>query len=182
MSMRRGAGNMLISHRTALVLAPVFAQDATTPTFQANVRLVHILATVKDQNGSPVGSLESRNFQVADNGVPQQIAVFERQTEQPLSIAVLIDASGSGDRISNQWKPTPSHRFVTPSPFRQCAGYRRTLQLQLGGRETNQPRAIPAAIDRRLRELNGVGGTSLFDAILLASRDRIQDRPGAARS
>ena len=35
----------------------------------------------------------------------------------------------------------------------------------------------PAAIDRRLRELNGVGGTSLFDAILLASRD-IQDRPG----
>ena len=44
------------------------AQDATAPIFHENVRLVHILATVKDQNGTPVGSLESRNFQVADNG------------------------------------------------------------------------------------------------------------------
>ena len=45
--------------------------------------------------GALVGSLEKHDFAVRDNGVPQQIAVFERQTDQPLSVAVLIDNSGS---------------------------------------------------------------------------------------
>ena len=56
---------------------------------------MRILATVKDQSGALVGSLEKSDFTVRDNGVLQQIAVFERQTEQPLSVAVLIDNSGS---------------------------------------------------------------------------------------
>ena len=63
--------------------------------FRSDVQLVRILATVKDPSGALVGSLEKTDFSVGDNGAPQQIAVFERQTDQPLSIAVLIDNSGS---------------------------------------------------------------------------------------
>ena len=54
-----------------------------------------ILATVKDDSGTLVGSLNKEDFAVRDNGAPQQVAVFERQTDQPLSVAVLIDNSGS---------------------------------------------------------------------------------------
>ena len=96
------------------------------------MRLVHILATVKDQNGAPVGSLENRNFEVRDNGVLQQIAVFERQTEQPLSIAVLIDDSGS-TAIDLKYETDSVTRFVravtrsgnarrTRSPFTALTG------------------------------------------------------------
>jgi Ca-activated chloride channel family protein len=132
---------------------------------------------VKDRNGSPVGSLESRNFQVADNGVPQQIAVFERQTEQPLSIAVLIDDSGS-TAIDLKYETDSVTRFVravtrSGNPQDTVALYSFNWEVV---KQTGFTRD-PAAIDRRLRELNGVGGTSLFDAILLASRD-IQDRQG----
>ena len=62
---------------------------------RVNVRLVRVIATVKDPSGALVGSLEKPDFTIRDNGVPQEISVFERRTEQPLSVALLIDNSGS---------------------------------------------------------------------------------------
>lgn len=162
----------------ALLLgAMAFGQDASAPVFHENVRLVRILATVKDRNGTPVGSLESRNFQVRDNGVLQQIAIFERQTEQPLSIAVLIDDSGS-TAIDLKYETDSVTRFVravTRSGNLQDTVALYSFNWQVV-KETGFTRD-PAVIDRRLRELNGVGGTTLYDAILLASRD-IQARQG----
>src|SRR5512134_2645452 len=76
----------------SLALLPGHAQ---VPDIRVDVRLVRILATVKNPAGQLVGALEKGDFRVWDNDVPQEIAVFERQTEQPLSVSVLIDASGS---------------------------------------------------------------------------------------
>jgi len=173
--MRRG---LVVNSSAAFVLcAMAFGQDANAPIFHENVRLVHILATVKDQNGTPVGSLESRNFEVRDNGILQQIAVFERQTEQPLSIAVLIDDSGS-TAIDLKYETDSVTRFVRA--VTRSGNSADTVALYSFNWEVVKQTGFtrdPLAIDRRLRELNGVGGTSLYDAILLASRD-IQDRQG----
>src|SRR5947209_214461 len=70
-------------------------QTPAETTIRVDVRLVRVLATVKDPSGALVGSLNKEDFELRDNGAPQQISVFERQTEQPLSVAVLIDNSGS---------------------------------------------------------------------------------------
>jgi Ca-activated chloride channel family protein len=64
-------------------------------TFRVDVRLVRLLVTVKNAAGDLVGSLDPKEFTVYDNGVAQEIAVFERQTLQPLSVALMIDTSGS---------------------------------------------------------------------------------------
>jgi Ca-activated chloride channel family protein len=141
------------------------------------VRLVHILATVKDQNGAPVGSLEKSNFEIKDNGASQQIAVFERQTEQPLSIAVLIDDSGS-TAIDLKYETDSVTRFVravtrSGNPQDTVALYSFNWEVV---KQTSFTRD-PAVIERRLRELRGEAGTSMYDAILLASRD-FQDRQG----
>src|SRR5712675_2245446 len=69
-----------------------FAQDTT---FRVDVNLVRVLATVKDTSGRLVGNLNKEDFKLSDNGAPQQIAVFERRTEQPLLVSLLIDNSGS---------------------------------------------------------------------------------------
>ena len=163
---------------TALLLGGIaFAQDATAPVFQSNVRLVHILANVKDRNGAPVGGLESRNFEIRDNGVLQQINIFERQTEQPLSIAVLLDDSGS-TAIDIKYETDSVTRFVRA--VTRSGNPQDTVALYTFNWEVVKQTGFirdPAPIDRRLRELHGIGGTALFDAILLASRD-IQDRPG----
>lgn len=159
----------------ALVCLPVFGQEAAT--FRSNVQLVRILATVKDGNGAPVGSLDKADFTVRDNGALQQIAVFERQTEQPLSIAVLIDTSGSTakDLKYETDSVTRFVRAVVRSGNTQDAvalySFNWEVVKQVGFTRD------AATVDRQLRQLYGVAGTSMYDAILLASRD-IQDRPG----
>jgi Ca-activated chloride channel family protein len=55
------------------------------------VKLVRLLATVKDQAGQLIGSLKKEDFTILENGVPQEIRLFEHHTEQPLSIALMVD-------------------------------------------------------------------------------------------
>jgi Ca-activated chloride channel family protein len=88
-----------VNRRAALALisacglaAPVLAQP---PSFRTNVRLVRMLVTVKDANGKLIGSLNKNDFTVFDNGVKQDVALFERQTAQPLSVALMLDTSAS---------------------------------------------------------------------------------------
>src|SRR5262244_3819358 len=68
---------------------------AQPPVIRVDVNLVRVLATVKDPSGQLIGTLTKNDFIITDNGVPQEIAVFEHHTEQPLSIAMLVDTSGS---------------------------------------------------------------------------------------
>ena len=77
----------------ACLLAAAAAPGGQETVFKVDVNLVRILATVRNPSGELVGTLGKEDFSVTDNGVPQQIAVFERQTEQPLSIALLVDHS-----------------------------------------------------------------------------------------
>lgn len=89
-----------MTRRQWLALAasvPAFAQK-TKPdevTFRAEVRLVRLLVTVRDPSGQLVGGLDKSDFTIQDSGVPQTVSIFERQTELPLSIALMIDISGS---------------------------------------------------------------------------------------
>src|SRR5690348_14502149 len=75
-----------------LALSTGLAQQAD---IRVDVNLVRVVTTVKNAAGQPVGTLAKEDFAILDNNVPQQIAVFERRTEQPLSVALLIDTSGS---------------------------------------------------------------------------------------
>jgi Ca-activated chloride channel family protein len=159
----------------ALAGALSLAQEDTT--IRVNVRLVRILATVKDAAGQLVGSLNKEDFEVRDNGARQQIAVFERQTDQPLSVAVLIDNSGSTAK-DLKYETDSVTRFVRAllregNPDDAVALYSFNWQIV---KQNGFTRNV-AAVDHSLRILRGEAGTALYDAILLASRD-IEDRQG----
>jgi Ca-activated chloride channel homolog len=156
-------------------IAIAAAQDESV--FRTDVQLVRILATVKDASGALVGSLEKADFEVSDNGVPQQVAVFERQTDQPLSVAVLIDNSGSTAK-DLKYETDSVTRFLrvllnNGNPIDAVALYSFNWEIV---KQNGFTRNVPA-IERSLRALKGEAGTSLYDAILLASRD-IEDRRG----
>src|SRR5580700_10265743 len=68
---------------------------AAQSTFTVNVKLVRLLVSVKNQAGEVIGTLGKDEFEIFDCGVKQEIAVFDHQTALPLSVSVLIDASGS---------------------------------------------------------------------------------------
>jgi Ca-activated chloride channel family protein len=151
-----------------------FGQD---PTIRVDVQLVRILATVKDANGALVGTLEKPDFEVRDNGASQQISVFERQTDQPLSIAVMIDNSGSTAKDLKY--ETDSVLRFTRALFREGNPEDSAALFSFNWeivKQTGYTRSVPA-FERKLRALHGEAGTSLYDAILLASRD-IEGRQG----
>jgi Ca-activated chloride channel family protein len=77
-----------------LALAPV-ALSAQEPTLRMDVRLVNVFVNVTDRNGAIVGGLAREDFAVKEDGRPQQIAIFERQSELPLNMTLAIDTSGS---------------------------------------------------------------------------------------
>jgi Ca-activated chloride channel family protein len=163
---------LLIAFCAAL---PLVAQDEAF--IHVNVQLVRILATVKDPSGALVGSLEKSDFEVRDNGAPQQISVFERQTDQPLSVAVMIDNSGSTAK-DLKYETDSVVRFLRAllregNPQDSAALYSFNWQIV---KQAGFTRNLPS-MESKLRAIRGQAGTSLYDAILLASRD-IEDRQG----
>ena len=56
---------------------------------------MRLLVSARDQNGAILSNLGKGDFQVFDNDVQQTVSIFERNTSLPLSIAILVDTSGS---------------------------------------------------------------------------------------
>ena len=152
----------------ALALVPLAAQDIVIPV---KVNLVHVLATVKNRAGQLVGSLSKEDFQICDNGVPQEIAVFERQTNQPLSVALLVDVSGSTE-VDLKFETDSATRFVRALLSSRNADDQVALYTfdDVVTQVHNYTHNI-ASLENMLRQIHGSAGTSLYDAIWLASRD-----------
>ena len=60
-----------------------------------DVDVVNMLASVRDKRGGLVANLEKNDFTVLEDGKPQAIKYFTRETDLPLTIGLLIDVSGS---------------------------------------------------------------------------------------
>jgi Ca-activated chloride channel family protein len=154
-----------------LVAAAGLCAQAPEPTIKVNVRLVRMLVTVKDAAGQLAGSLNKNDFAVFDNGVKQDIAVFDRETEQPLSVAMLVDTSASTG-IEMRYELDSVSRFLhvlltEGNPADTVALYSFNWQVTLQSSYTRRF----SRVDQILKQLKSEGGTSLYDAIFLASRE-----------
>jgi Ca-activated chloride channel family protein len=160
-----------------LLMGSIVPASSQETVIRVKVRLVRMLATVKTMAGQLVGSLERRNFFVFDNGVQQDIAVFERQTEQPLSVSVLVDNSGS-TAIELKYELDSVNRFFRAlvqegNPDDAAALYTFNWEVRL---LNNFTRSLPR-LEQRLKLIHSEGGTSLYDAIYLGAQD-LQYRQG----
>jgi len=69
------------------------------PTFSADVKVVNLLATVRDKQGQIVRDLAKEDFLLDEDGRPQTISYFSRETNLPLTLGLLVDTSGSERRM-----------------------------------------------------------------------------------
>jgi Ca-activated chloride channel family protein len=171
----------LRNHRPLLIGAALFAAAGAAvlaqSTFKVEVRLVRLLVTVKDRQGQIVGSLDRGAFRVVDSGVPQEIAVFERSTSLPLSVSVLIDTSGSTAK-ELRYETQSVEKFLRAltgegNPQDAAALYSFNYDVTLLTSFTRRQ----ARLFDALKALKPEGGTSLYDAIYLASKD-LEGRDG----
>jgi Ca-activated chloride channel family protein len=157
--------------RSTAALLTALALATAQTTFKVDVRLVRLLVTVKDPLGKIVGSLDRSTFSVYDSGVQQEIAVFERNTSLPLSVSVLIDISGSTGR-ELRYELQSVEKFLQAllgegNSSDAAALYSFNDQVTLLSSFTRGKARLLAA----LKPLRPDGGTSLYDAIYLASQD-----------
>src|SRR5439155_14599310 len=69
------------------------AQTGPTTTLKVDVNLVNVFVTVTDAHGAPVAGLTKENFVLEEDGHEQKIAVFDKESALPISIALDIDTS-----------------------------------------------------------------------------------------
>jgi Ca-activated chloride channel family protein len=160
------------------LVAAALVAVAQEPTFRVDVRLVRMLATIKDNYGNPVGNLKKEEFTVLDNGVPQEIKLFERHTAQPLSVALLIDISGSTAK-DFRYQADSVTRFLRAlfregNPDDAVALYSFNWQVM---RHTDDFTRSAERLERRVRSLKSEAGTAMYDAVWLAADD-LDEREG----
>jgi Ca-activated chloride channel homolog len=161
---------------TAL-LAVLSAGAQQEETFRVDVKLVRVIATVKNAQGQAVGNLQKTDLKVFDNGAPQEISLFEKHTAQPLSVAILIDISGSTAK-DMKVQTAAVVRFVSAlfkegNPEDQASLWAFNWQIS---QEVAWTRSA-SRFSGTMRHLKAEAGTALYDAIYVASED-LSDRQG----
>lgn len=170
-----------IAHQSrTLTCAAVFAAvvlAAQEPVFRVESKLVRLIVSVKNAKGETVGSLDQRDFKVFDTGVPQQIQYFERHTELPLSVSILLDTSASTAKELGY--EIESVRKFLRALVRE-GNPQDTAALYAFNDEVTQLASFTRRLDRldaALRRISARAGTSLYDAVYLAARE-LEGREG----
>ncbi len=158
--------------------AGAVAQEPESAVFTADVRLVTLPATVKDTRGAPVGDLNRQDFTILEEGEPRDIAVFERRTNRPLSVVLMLDASLS-TAIELRYERQSASRFLSgllgsdSQPADQAAVYSFSSEVEVLQSFTRDR----GSLDKALGRVRPQNGTSVYDAVLLAS-EQLDRRKG----
>jgi Ca-activated chloride channel family protein len=153
------------------------AQDQR-PTFRAGTSRVSLNVVVKDHKGRPIRGLDRDEFEVFDQGRPVHIDDF-RAGEEPVSLALLIDTSGSmrlGTRLAK----------ARQAAEMMIAQFRPADEAALLTFDRNLTEVAPfstdlSAVRRGLDLISPFGSTSLHDAVAAAA-SRVGQRPSPRRA
>jgi VWFA-related protein len=106
-----GSVAFLLPGGRALLAQEQQPQQQPQKTFSAEVKVVNVLATVRNHKGEIIRDLSKDGFQLEEDGRPQTIGYFSRETNLPLTLGLLVDTSGSQRRVLSQERQA-SFRFL----------------------------------------------------------------------
>ena len=156
--------------------APVERRSPPQTTLKVESRLVSVPLNVVDAHGAPVPNLTIDDFTLSEDGKPQKIAIFERETSAPLSIVLAIDGSESVLRDENLERKAADHfvkALVRPQDEVDLMDFSDTVREIVPF--TNNPKRI----DTGLSQIERGDATALYDAIYLAAQRLGETHPGA---
>jgi Ca-activated chloride channel homolog len=151
----------------AAIASPAAAQTDSATTLHVNVKLVNVFVNVTDKNGAIVGGLTRDDFHLAEDGRPQTISIFERQSEMPLNLTLAIDTSGSVYKDMSA-EETAAKRFV--HALMRPQDRMSLIEFAMDVHEITSFTNKVSQIDRGLGSLRGGPSTALYDAIYLGSQ------------
>jgi VWFA-related protein len=175
-----------------LVLLAAAGANSQDTVIRVDVNLVNVLCSVHDKHNALVGNLEQKDFRVFEDGKEQEIKYFTRQTDLPLTIGLLVDVSGSQERLIEPERRAASDFFSQVLRSKDLAfliGFGKDAEL------LQDSTSSPKLLEDGLKDLHlsvGVGGlnpgpvptigtpagTILYDAIYLAANDKLRREAG----
>jgi VWFA-related protein len=196
--------NLLVRPAVALLavivlLLPVAAQqqeqkpaDDISPTIQVEVNLVSLLASVRDKHGALINNLTKDDFTLTEDGQPQTVKYFTKETDLPLTIGLLVDVSAS-QRNLIEIERDAAYQFFSQVLRKKDLAFLISFgeDAELLQDFTSSPRLLQAGLNG-LRVNSGVQGihpgpvptvgqprgTVLYDAVYLAASDRMTHEVG----
>src|SRR6266849_3210074 len=165
------------------------AQD---DVIKVDVNLVNVLCTVRARNGALVGNLQKSDFQIVEDGKPQEIKYFTRETDLPLTIGLLVDVSRSQERLIGI-EQRAAHAFFTQVLRKKDLAFLISFgaDAELLQDSTNSSKLLLDGLNQlRLSVPVGgihpgpvptqqnVAGTILWDAVYLAADEKLKGEVG----
>jgi VWFA-related protein len=175
------------------------AEDQSVATFKIQVNLVDLFFTVKDKSGNLVPHLTENDCSVAEDKAPQTLKHFVAETNQALTLGILLDTSGSQQNVLPLEQQAGS-RFLQQVLRQKDQAFLLSFDVNVDLLQdyTNSPHLLARAMDKA--EINTAGGngaagvpglgggpvpvhgtpkgTLLYDAIYLASNQKMNQETG----
>lgn len=191
----RAAWLALLLAPPSLPQDPAKLQQERLPSISVDVNVVNLLFTVRDRKGALVTHLTKDDVQVLEDGKPQTIKTFTRETDLPLTIGMLVDVSRSQQNLIDVERRAASQFFqqvlrqkdvaflisfgAEAELLQDLTGSVKFLQRALGELRLNAgvvppPIAGPGPVPTSSRPR----GTILYDAVYLAATEKLQGEVG----
>jgi len=152
------------------------ADNGEIPRIRVGINEVNVVFTVTDKHGKRVTDLKQADFHFVDDNKPAtEIRSFHAETNLPLQVALLIDASNSvRDRF--KFEQESAIEFLNQTVRR---GYDQAMVVGFDVTpEVTQDFTDDAEkLDKGVRELRPGGGTAMYDALYYACRDKLMKEP-----
>jgi VWFA-related protein len=186
---------------TSLLVSYLPLRGQQTPTFSSDVNVVNVLATVRDKHGQIVNNLTKDDFKLEEDGRPQTIRYFAKETDLPLTLGLLVDTSMSQRRVLEQER-IASYAFLEHL-MREDKDKAFVIHfdwdIELLQDLTSSRKKLNAALEKldnpEFEQSGGGGGgggggspgsgghhrgggTTLYDAVFLASDELMQKQQG----
>ena len=149
---------------------------STETRITVDVSRVNMLYTVSDKKGHFITDLNKEDFEVFENKKPQTIVEFAAESDLPLRLAILIDTSNSiRDRFHFQQEAATAFVDGTVRPEHDKA---LIVSFDTAAELVTDLTDNITDLEKAIGNLRPGGGTSLYDAIFYACRDKLmQDQP-----
>jgi VWFA-related protein len=167
-------------------LALAQAADEPSP-IRVDVNVVNVLCTVSDKRGALVTDLRKEDFEIRENGRKQEIRYFARDTDLPLTIAMLMDVSGSVRQALDAEREAAGRFFdvvLRPTDHALLLGFSSTLVLWQDF-TSSTPQLHNALAQLHAIPFRGLPpdgqampGTLLYDAVYQTAGGKLKRVPG----
>jgi len=179
--------------------APAPPEEESVATFKVNVNLVDVFFTVKGKDGSLVPHLTKDDCTITEDKVPQTPKSFVAETQQPITLGILLDTSGSQQRVLPLEQDVGS-QFLARVLRQKDEAFLISFDVDVDLMQdfTNSARLLTRAMNKA--EINTAGGngaagipgagggtvptigdpkgTVLYDAVYLAANQKLSQESG----